>query len=102
VAAEALESWLVGLYAAAIRAADESKRFERFEGSLRLEPAGFDADMCDALLRGEVRLDKENEAQSSAEGKVEAVLSYRQNVCAPRSLRALVRGTYLDRVGGTS
>src|SRR5262245_45684850 len=38
IAAETLKDWLVWLYPAAIRAADEQKRYQKFDGTLRLEP----------------------------------------------------------------
>jgi hypothetical protein len=76
IEAEALKSWLVWLYPAGIRAADEQKRFHKFTGTLTLEPAGADVKFRYALLRGKVRLAKGGDTESTFEGEFEAVLTY--------------------------
>ncbi len=97
-----LRDWLVWLYPAAIRTADESKRFQKFEGSLVLEPTGRDDTSRHALLRGEIHLSKGSESQSEFEGKFEAVLTYRLNSPHLQSVRAVVEGVYLYRQRGTN
>lgn len=100
--ADVLKSWLVWFYPAAIRAADEQKRFQKFSGTLMLEPAGSDEKFRHALLRGKVRLSKGNDAESSFEGELEAVLTYRLQTDAVHSVRGVVYGTYLYRTRGTN
>ena len=100
--AEALRSWLVWLYPAGIRAADEQKRFQQFSGTLKWEPAGRDEKSRYALLRGPVRLAKGDETQSAFEGEFQAVVSYRLDAPEVQSLRAIVEGTYLYRLRGAS
>jgi hypothetical protein len=102
IEAEALKSWLVWLYPAGIRAADEAKRFRKFGGALKLEPAGSDDKFRYALLRGKVRLEKGGDAESAFEGEIEAVLTYRRDVAEVHSVRGVVEGTYLYRTRGTS
>ena len=102
VEAEALKSWLVWLYPAGIRAADEQKRFQKFVGTLELEPSGSDAQFRYALLRGTVRLEKAADAESAFEGELEAVLTYGRDATEVRSVRGVVEGTYLYRTRGTS
>jgi hypothetical protein len=99
---EALKSWLVRLYPAGIRAADEKKPFQKFGGSLKLEPAGSDAKFRYALLRGKVLLGKGGDAESAFEGKLEVVLTYRLDAAQVQSVRGVVQGTYLYRTRGTS
>jgi hypothetical protein len=102
IEAEALKSWLVWLYPAGIRAADEQKRFQKFSGTLTLEPAGSDDKSRYALLRGKVRLEKGSDAESAFEGELEAVLTYRQDGGEVQAVRGVVEGTYLYRTRGTS
>jgi hypothetical protein len=102
VEAEVLKSWLVWLYPAAIRAADEQKRFQKFTGKFELEAAGSDEQFRYALLRGKVRLEKAGDAESAFEGVLEAVLTYGRDAAEVRSVRGVVEGTYLYRTRGTS
>src|SRR5262249_11221508 len=102
VEAEALKSWLVWLYPAGIRAADEQKRFQKFGGTLTLEPAGSDDKSRYALLRGKVRLEKGGDTESAFEGELEAVLTYRHDAGEVRAVRGVVEGTYLYRTRGAS
>jgi hypothetical protein len=102
IEAEVLKSWLVWLYPAGIRAADEQKRFLKFSGTLTLEPAGSDDKVRHALLRGKVRLEKGSDAESAFEGELEVVLSYRPDAAEVQSVRGVVEGTYLYRTGRTS
>jgi hypothetical protein len=99
---EVLKSWLVRLYPAGIRAADEKKPFQKFSGSLKLEPAGSEGKFRHALLRGKVVLAKGDEAESAFEGQLEVVLTYRSDASAVQSVRGVVEGTYLYRTRGTS
>jgi hypothetical protein len=102
IEAAALKSWLVWLYPAGIRAADEQKRFRKFGGTLTLEPAGSDDKFRYALLRGKVRLGKGSDAESAFEGELEAVLTYRRDKAEVQAVRGVVEGTYLYRTRGTS
>jgi hypothetical protein len=102
IKADVLKSWLVWLYPAGIRAADEKKRFQTFSGSLKLEPAGSDGSFRQALLRGKVRLAKGGDAESAFEGQLEVVLTYRPDAAEVQSVRGVVEGTYLYRTRGTS
>jgi hypothetical protein len=101
VDAELLKDWLVWLYPAAIRAVDEAKRFQTFSGKLKLEPAGADKDGRYAVLRGEVRLAKGNDKESAFEGKLQLVLTYGSEATGVRSVRGVVEGDYIYRMGGT-
>lgn len=102
IAADVLKRWLVWLYPAGIRTADESKRFQEFAGTLRLEPSHSDEKFRHAVLRGDVRLAKEDDTQSAFEGTLEAVLSYRPDSPEVHSVRAAVEGVYIYRVRTTS
>ena len=102
IEAEALKDWLVWLYPAGIRAADERKRFQKFSGTLTLEPAGSDDKARYALLRGKVRLEKGGDTESAFEGELEAVLTYRQDAGEVQAARGVIAGTYLYRTRGTS
>src|SRR5262249_29244601 len=62
--AEVVKNWLVWLYPAGIRAADEMKRFQKFSGTLKLEPAGSDEKFRYALLRGQIQLVKGSDSES--------------------------------------
>jgi hypothetical protein len=100
--AEVLKSWLVWLYPAGIRAADEKKRFQTFRGTLVLEPAGSDDTFRYALVRGKIRLGKGGDTESAFEGALEAVLTYRREAPEVQSVRGVVEGAYLYRQRGTS
>jgi hypothetical protein len=102
IKAELLKSWLVWLYPAGIRAADEKKRFQKFSGTLKLEPAGSDGKFRYALLRGKVVLAKGGDTESAFEGQIEVVLTYRVDAAEAQSVRGVVEGTYLYRTRGTS
>jgi hypothetical protein len=101
IEAEVLRHWLVQLYPAGIRTADQSKPFTKITGSLKLEPAGTDPKGRYALLRGKVRLAKGNDQESAFEGQVEAVLTYRSHEAVVQSLRGVVQGDYVYRMRGT-
>lgn len=97
-----LRNWLVWLYPAGIREADERKRFQKFAGALQLEPAGSaDGARC-AILHGQVHLAKGDETESTFEGELQAVVTYRLDSPNVQSLRAIVEGTYFYRLRGTS
>jgi hypothetical protein len=100
--AEVLKDWLVRLYPAGIRAADEKKPFRKFSGTLKLEPAGSDDTFRYAVLRGKVLLAKGDDTESAFEGQIEVVLTYPKDVAEVRSVRGVVEGTYLYRTRGTS
>ena len=102
IGAESLRNWLVWLYPAGIRAADEQKRFQQFSGTLQLEPAGADETARYARLRGPIRLAKGDETESAFEGEFQAVVSYRLDAPDVQSLRAVVEGSYLYRLRGAS
>lgn len=102
IEAEVLKNWLVWLYPAGIRAADEQKRFQKFSGTLTLEPAGSDDKFRYALLRGKVRLAKGGDTESAFDGELEAVLTYRRDAPEVQSVRGVVEGIYLYRTRGTS
>jgi hypothetical protein len=102
IEAEVLRSWLVWLYPAGIRAADEKKPFQKFSGTLKLEPAGSDDKCRYALLRGKVVLAKGGDSESAFEGQLEMVLTYRPDAAEVQSVRGVVEGTYLYRTRGTS
>src|SRR6516165_10082821 len=101
VEAAALKSWLVQLYPAGIRTADQSKPFTRISGSLRLEPAGADKAGRYALLRGKIKLAKGDDQESAFEGTLQAVLTYGLGAPEVKSVRAVVEGDYLYRLRGT-
>jgi hypothetical protein len=97
---ERLRAWLLHLYPPAIRASDQSRPFEKFTGTLTLEPAGADKDARYALLRGKVVLSKKDESQSSFEGKLEAVVRYDPTGPKVRKLCGVLEGEYLYREPG--
>jgi len=101
VEAAALKSWLVQLYPAGIRTADQSKPFTRISGSLILEPAGADKAGRYALLRGKIQLAKGDDKESAFEGTLQAVLTYGPDAPAVKSVRAVVEGDYLYRLRET-
>jgi len=101
VEAAALKSWLVQLYPAGIRTADQSKPFTKISGSLKLEPAGADKAGRYALLRGKIKLAKGDDKQSAFEGIVQAVLTYGLDAPGVKSVRAVVEGDYLYRLRAT-
>jgi hypothetical protein len=102
IEAEVLKRWLVWVYPAGIRAADEQKRFQKFSGALKLESAGSNDRFRYAILRGKIRLTKGNDRESAFEGELEAVLTYRHDPGQVQSLRGVVEGTYLYRTRETS
>jgi hypothetical protein len=102
IEAEVLKSWLVWLYPAGIRAADEKKPFQKFSGTLKLEPAGSDGKFRYALLRGKVLLAKGGDTESAFEGQLEVVLTYPLDAAEVHSVRGVIEGTYLYRTRGTS
>ena len=101
VEAEILRNWLVQLYPAGIRTADQSKPFTKITGSLRLEPAGADQKGRYALLRGKVRLAKGDDQESAFEGTLQAVVRYPRDALEVRSLRGVIEGDYVYRIRGT-
>jgi len=101
IEAEVLRQWLVQLYPAGIRTADQSKPFTQITASLKLEPAGTNPKGRYALLRGKVRLAKGDDQESAFEGIVEAVLTYRSDEAVVQSLRGVVQGDYVYRMRGT-
>jgi hypothetical protein len=101
VEAAALKSWLVQLYPAGIRTADQSKPFTRSSGSLKLEPAGADKAGRYALLRGKIQLAKGDDKESAFEGTLQAVLTYALDAPGVKSVRAVVEGDYLYRLRTT-
>jgi hypothetical protein len=98
---KALANWLVHLYPAGIRTADQAKPFTNVTGSLKLEPAGADKQGRYALLRGKVRLAKGGDSESTFEGTLQAVLTYSLNAPEVQSLRGVVEGDYVYRLRGT-
>jgi hypothetical protein len=92
-----IKSWLVQLYPAGIRAADQKKPFTQITGTLNLEPAGADQQNRYALLRGKIKLAKGDEQESAFEGTLQAVLTYGLNNPDVQSVRALSEGAYLYR-----
>jgi hypothetical protein len=101
VEAAALKSWLVQLYPAGIRTADQSKPFTKISGSLRLEPAGADKAGRYALLRGKIKLAKGDDTESGFEGTLQAVLTYGLDAPGVKSVRAVAEGDYLYRLRET-
>jgi hypothetical protein len=101
VEAAALKSWLVQLYPAGIRTADQRQPFTRVSGSLRLEPAGADGAGRYALLRGKVKLAKGGDTGSAFEGALQAVLTYGPDAPGVKSVRGVVEGDYLYRLRET-
>jgi hypothetical protein len=101
VKAAALKSWLVQLYPAGIRAADQKKPFTKITGSLKLEAAGADKPVRYALLRGQVKLSKGGENESAFEGTLQAVVTYGRGAPEVKSVRAVVEGVYVYRLPGT-
>jgi hypothetical protein len=101
VEAAALKGWLVQLYPAGIRTADQRQPFTGVSGSLRLEPAGADRAGRYALLRGKVQLAKGGDKGSAFEGTLQAVLTYGPDAPGVKSVRGVVKGDYLYRLRGT-
>lgn len=97
--AETFRAWLVQMYPAGIRTADQSKPFKTIAGTLTLEPSASDGNVRTALLRGPVKLARGDDAESAFEGTLEAVLTYGDGP-EVRSLRGVVEGTYLYRQRG--
>jgi hypothetical protein len=101
VEAAVLKSWLVQLYPAGIRTADQGKPFTRITGSLKLEPAGSDRTGRYALLRGKIQVAKGDDKESAFEGTLQAVLTYGLDAAEVKSVRAVVEGDYLYRLRET-
>jgi hypothetical protein len=101
IEAEVLRPWLVQLYPAGIRTADQSKPFTKISGSLKLEPAGSDKAGRYALLRGKIQLAKGDDNESAFEGILQAVLTYGLDAREVKSARAVVEGDYLYRLRET-
>jgi hypothetical protein len=101
VEAAVLKSWLVQLYPAGIRTADQSKPFTKITGSLRLEPAGSDRTVRYTLLRGKIQVAKGDDKESAFEGTLQAVLTYGLDAAEVKSVRAVVEGDYLYRLRET-
>jgi hypothetical protein len=101
IEAAALKSWLVHLYPAGIRTADQSKPFNKISESLKLEPAGTDKAGRYAMLRGKIRLAKGADQESAFEGTLQAVLTYGLAAPEVKSVRGVVEGDYLYRLRGT-
>ena len=103
--AETLRNWLVHLYPAGIRTADQKIPFRKITGSLKLKPAGADESFRYALLRGEFHLAKgegaKAESQSAFEGSLATVLTYPRDRTQVASLRGVIEGKYLYRMRGT-
>ena len=102
IEAETLRDWLVWFYPAAIRTADESKRFQQFRGTLQLEPAESGDQIRYAILHGDIRMGKGDDNLSSFEGTFQAVLSYRPDSPEVQSVQGVVEGVYLYRQRGTT
>lgn len=105
IEAETLRSWLVHLYPAGIRTADQKIPFRKIIGSLKLEPSGSDESFRYALLQGKIQLAKGEgstaETASAFEGTLEAVVTYRLGKAEVHSLRGVIEGNYLYRIRGT-
>jgi hypothetical protein len=105
VDAESLRGWLVHLYPAGIRTADQKIPFRKITGSLKLEPAGSDEKFRYALLRGRVQLAKgegaTSDTQSAFEGNLEVILTYPREKAEVHSARGVIEGNYLYRVRGS-
>src|SRR5262249_16219119 len=101
VEAAALKSWLVQLYPAGIRPADQSKPFTKITRSLRLQPPAADKAGRYALLRGKIKLAKGDDTESGFEGTLQAVLTYGLDAPGVKSVRAVVEGDYLYRLRET-
>jgi hypothetical protein len=100
IEARVLKNWLVQLYPAGIRTADQTKPFTKIAGTLKLEPAGADKDRRYALLRGAFRLEKGAD-ESAGEGTIQAVLTYRAAAPEVQSLRGVIEGAYLYKTRAT-
>src|SRR5262249_21191878 len=70
IQAEVLNRWLGCFYPAGIRTADEKKPFQKFSGTLKLEPAGSEDRFRHALLRGKFLLAKGGDTESAFEGRL--------------------------------
>jgi hypothetical protein len=101
IEAAALKSWLVHVYPAGIRTADQNKPFTKISGSLKLEPAGADKAGRYAMIRGKIKLAKGDHNESAFEGILQAVLIYGLDAREVKSVRAVVEGDYLYRLRGT-
>jgi hypothetical protein len=101
IKADVLRPWLIHLYPAGIRTADQVKPVQKFTGSLKLEPAGTDKDARYALLQGNIGLSKESDEESAFEGTFQAVVTYRRDGPEVRTGRAVVAGDYVYRMRGT-
>jgi hypothetical protein len=101
VEAAALKNWLVQLYPAGIRTADQRKAFTQITGTLRLEPAGADKTGRYALVRGKIKVAKGDDQESAFEGTLQAVLTYGLAAPEVKTVRAVVEGDYLYRLRAT-
>jgi hypothetical protein len=102
IEAEVVKSWLLRIYPAGIRAADEKKPFQKFTGTLKLEPAGSDGKLRQALLRGKIAMAKGGDTESAFEGQLDVVLTYGPDAVEVKSVRGVVEGTYLYRTRATT
>ena len=94
-----LRSWLVQLYPAAIREAEQQKSFKKVEGSLQLKPAGANPKVRYAILSGPLRMTSEA-GDSSVDATLQSVLTYDSESGDFRSLRGFVEGTFHYLVHG--
>jgi hypothetical protein len=101
IEAEQLRSWLVHLYPAGIRTAEQMRPFKTILGTLKLLPAGTDERFRYVLLSGAVRLTKEENVaapgESAFDGVLQAVLIYRRGSSDVSSLRGVVEGVYVSQ-----
>ncbi len=105
IEAEALRKWLVHLYPAGIRTADQQIPFRKMTGELKLEPAGSSGESRYGLLQGAILLSKGEEgpaadAKSSFQGTLRAVLTYPRGGADVQSLRGVIDGFYNYRIRG--
>src|SRR5262249_38367945 len=101
IEAEQLRSWLVHLYPAGIRTADQMRPFRTVVGTLKLTPVGTDARFRYALLSGAVRLTRQEDVtvpgESAFDGVLQAVLMYRSGTSEGPSVRGVVEGAYVSQ-----
>jgi hypothetical protein len=101
---ETLRKWLVHLYPAGIRTADQQIPFRDMTGVLKLEPAGSTGESRYGLLQGAILLTKgagpAADATSAFEGTLRAVLTYPRGGSEVQSLRGAIDGFYIYRIRG--